>query len=101
MIALGSSCYAHSSDRLFRVDPGSLNVVEVGRFHRRGVSPQMPVDGVTDIAVDKRRPDLRPDHRRAAGGRRDSTAGCTVITALPAGRKFNGLSWVRGEGPGA
>ncbi len=34
--------FAHSSDRLFRVDPDSLNVVEVGRFYLRGVTPPPP-----------------------------------------------------------
>lgn len=93
--------FAHSSDRLFKVDPQSLNVVPVGSFYLRGTTPPMPVDGVTDIAVDR--------DGRIIGLTTGQLlqidafdAGCVVITALPQGRNFNGLSWVRtAEGPGA
>jgi hypothetical protein len=89
--------FAHSSDRLFRVDPDSLNVVEVGRFYLRGTTPRMPIDGMTDIAVD------RDGHiiGLTTGDLLQIDAldaGCVVITSLPQGRAFNGMSWVRGGG---
>ena len=89
--------YAHSSDRLFRVDPDSLNVIEIGRFHRRGTTPPVPVGGVTDLAVDRagRVFGLTTGELLQVDA---FTAGCDVITALPQGRNFNGMSWVRGEG---
>jgi hypothetical protein len=91
--------FAHSSDRLFRVDPDSLSVVEVGRFYLRGVNPPTPVDGMTDIAVDR--------DGRILGLTTGQLlqidafdAGCVVITPLPEGRMFNGLSWVRADSTG-
>jgi hypothetical protein len=91
--------FAHSSDRLFRVDPDNLNVVEVGRFYLRGLTPPPPVNGMTDIAVDR--------DGRIIGLTTGQLlqidafdAGCVVITALPEGRMFNGMSWVRTDGMG-
>ena len=91
--------FAHSSDRLFKVDPDSLNVVEVGRFYLRGTTPPTPVDGMTDIAVDR--------EGRIIGLTTGQLlqidafdAGCVVITTLPGGRMFNGMSWVRDDSAG-
>jgi hypothetical protein len=92
--ALGITVFAHSSDRLFKVDPDSLNVIEVGRFYLRGVNPPTPVIGMTDIAVDR---DGRIIGLTAGQLLQIDAfdAGCVVIATLPEGRMFNGMSWVR------
>jgi hypothetical protein len=92
---LGIVVYAHSADRLFRVDPDSLDVREVGVFHRQG-APTAFVGGVTDIAIDRvgRIVGLTTAELLEIDA---LDAACKTIAQLPSGPLFNGLSWVRGE----
>jgi hypothetical protein len=95
-VVMGIVVYAHSADRLFRVDPDSLDVREVGVFHRLGGPGAVNVGGVTDIAIDRR--------GRIVGLTTAELleidaldAGCKTIAQLPSGPLFNGLSWVRSD----
>jgi hypothetical protein len=92
---LGIVVYAHSADRLFRVDPDSLDVREVGVFHRQG-APTSFVGGVTDIAIDRagRIVGLTTAELLEIDA---LDAACKTIAQLPSGPLFNGLSWVRGD----
>jgi hypothetical protein len=85
--------YAHSGSDLFSVDPRTLEFSRVGNFLIAG-PPVKYLNEVTDIAVDR--------DGRIVGTTFDQlleidprTAECKPIAKLPAGRSFNGLSWIR------
>jgi len=87
--------YAHTSDKLYKVNPETLAVSLVGAFFKLGadMATQIPFFGVTDIAVDHSgaiigvtfNEVLRIDH---------DTAACTTLAPLDGSHPFNGLSWV-------
>jgi hypothetical protein len=87
--------YAHTSDRLYAVDPEAQTVRLVGPFMRINelTGTLGPLNGVTDIAVDHSghingltsAQVLRIDER---------TAECTTLATIDGSRQLNGLSWV-------
>ncbi len=91
-VCLDEAVYAHTSDRLFRMDVKTFQVSDVGPFG-------WPSDGyrheMTDIAIDR--------HGVLYGVSFDAlyichpdTARCQHLAALPALASFNGLTFVPG-----
>jgi hypothetical protein len=84
-----SVVFAHSADVLFRVDPDTFVVSEVGPF----IWPAGTVDDMTDIAIDKNGRITGVSFTRVY--RVDPlTVECTKLADLQGGHQFNGLSWI-------
>jgi hypothetical protein len=81
-----SAVYAHSDSTLFKVDPDSLDVTEVGPFAWPGVA-----DSMTDIAIDKSGYMVGISFDRVYAVN-TLTASTTYLADLD--REFNGLSFV-------
>ena len=86
--------YAHSPDRLYRVDPETFVVTEVGPF----VWPSDIVfDQMTDIAIDKSGVMIGVSFTRVF---RVDPATATATFLAPLARQFNGLSFITPEAAG-
>jgi hypothetical protein len=90
--------YAHSGSDLFRVDPETLAVTRIGPFILMEAGRTRYLNTVTDIAVDRARRIVGLTYTQLL--EIDGATGtCTAIAPLPMGQRFNGLSWIRGDGP--
>jgi hypothetical protein len=90
--------YAHSGSDLFRVDPETLQVSRIGPFLIMEAGRTRYLNTVTDIAVDRARRIVGLTYTQLL--EIDGATGeCKPIAPLPMGERFNGLSWIRAEGP--
>lgn len=80
--------YAHSSSTLYRIDPDTLMVQQVGAFNWGGVGS----DQMTDIAIDKTGAMIGVSYDRVY--KVDSTNANTTLLSNALSGTFNGLSFV-------
>ena len=90
----GTFVYAHTASALYRIDPDSLAVTQIGPFKWPGTADQM-----TDIAVDKTGGIVGVSETKVY--KIDpATAACTLLSS-GLGGAFNGLSFVPADTVGA
>lgn len=80
--------YAHTAAKLYKVDPDTLNVQEVGDFQWGSVG----FDEMTDIAIDKYGQMIGVSFTRVF--RVDPSSAQTTLLSSSLSRSFNGLSYV-------
>jgi len=88
-----AAVYAHTSDALYRVDPDTFQVTEVGPFQWPGAADQM-----TDIAIDKDGNMIGLSFDAVYQVNPDTAAATLLSGSL--GGSFNGLSFVPAEAVG-
>ena len=81
--------YAHTADALYRVDPDTLAITEIGPF---GWPASVGTDQMTDIAIDKTGDMLGVSYTRVY--RVDSSTAQTTLLSSSLQGSFNGLSFV-------
>jgi hypothetical protein len=91
----GTVVYAHSGSDLFSVDPETLQITRVGPLFEMVGGTTRYLNDVTDIAVDRQGRIVAVTYGRLLEVAR--TGACTLIAPLPAGSRFNGLSWIRSD----
>jgi hypothetical protein len=88
--------YAQSGSDLFSVDPESMAVTRVGPLFEALAGGRMKfLNDVTDIAIDRQGRILAVTFDRLLEMK--PTGECKAIAPLPAGQRFNGLSFVRSD----